>query len=269
MASVSTKGNNFALVLGEREFNDLSLDPNKEYEFFKVKKGIWVVLEKNPVAETIQAPIEKKEKPLSEKALPQKKVSPEDAVKELLKTKSLQDRVEEKFEHFLTKDQLTAFYKLIKEGTVIRFRLDKSYKKAVYKLREDAEKDLEKGIGEELNKDELNENTYSFDIDKDGFVVFSSEVAAKKFSYEHQTELKEKTILGMKSFDGNCYFVKETLYEKASKVLLDYLTKNKTAYLSELSKIVKSDFLAKLVCEFLKEEGLIIEKKKELYEAID
>ena len=256
LARVVAKGNEFSIMLSDSEAREFSPEAQKEFEIKKVKNGIWIMLEKE------QAKDEAKPVDLVEKKLI-----------EMLAKKPLSDRVEGKFEKFLSQTEQKKLAELLKEGRVVKFKLGEKYRKAVYKLREqvsgerkEVNKHDEKGM--QGAKEESIAEQSSEDIQKNGFAFFSNEFAAKEFSNCHYDDMKSKNIMGMKSFDGNFYFLKKYIYEDKSKAILNYLSKKKGVYLSELGNLLKSRMLARAICEFLKEEGLLIEKKKEFYEAL-
>ena len=126
---VSAKGNEYSLIIPQNAFKELNLDENSYYEITKAKEGIWIL--------TVSEKSVQKENPLDEKIFT------------LLKKKNLTDRVEEKFETFLSKEELVRFNELLKENKIVAFRLSPKYKRAVYKTKEEIEKnvkmDSEKG----------------------------------------------------------------------------------------------------------------------------
>lgn len=251
MAKIVSKGNEFSIALSDSEAREFAADSSKEYEIRKVKNGIWIMLEKEKGKEEIKLAdlIEKK-------------------LIEMLAKKPLSDRVEGKFEKFLSMAEQKKLNELLKEGRVVKFRLGEKYRKAVYKLKEHISGERKEANSAGPAKEENISEQPSDDIQKNGFAFFSNEFAAKEFSNSHYDDMKSKNIMGMKSFDGNFYFVKKYVYGEKSKVILGYLPKKKGVYLSELGNLLKSRMLARAICEFLKEEGLLIEKKKEFYEAL-
>ena len=46
MATIGSSNGRFALVLSEKEFNELGFEPNHEFEVVKAKPGLWVVVDK-------------------------------------------------------------------------------------------------------------------------------------------------------------------------------------------------------------------------------
>ena len=173
----------------------------------------------------------------------------EPKVLKMLEEKPLSDRVEGKFEENLGERELEALKSLVKEGKVIKFRLNETYKKPVYKIAEE----------KQVSRKKESNSTFK------GFIVLNSEGEARIFSEQYEEELKQHEIIGIKSFDGNYYFVEKPLFKETSDKINDVLN-GKTMNLEELGKALSLDTdLIKGTCEFLKEEGMIIEKKKNLF----
>ena len=78
--------------------------------------------------------------------------------------------------------------------------------------------------------------------------------------------IKNSEIKGIKSFDGNYYIIETGLLEKYIPIVSETIQKNKNISLEELYKKAGiNKILAKIICEFLKEEGDLIEKTKGRY----
>lgn len=278
MAAVATNGMRFALLLSEREFNEAGFEPEKEYEFKRIKNGIWIVVEKEgnnlkdlkeqkgTAKEQIPAAQVKEIKDAREISKEEKKIIA------LIREKQPRDRVEGWFEKLLNPEELKKFREMLKSGRIVRFRLDKKYKKAIYKLKEEAEKDVKKIGGKietEATPEENNLIAGGTDFDKDGFAAFYDEQSAKRFSETHREEMKANNIMGIKTFDNAYYFMRTWLFKEKFAPLLEYLGKKKSgSQLAEMGKTEKDRLRVKIMIEFLKEEGLVIEKRKEFYEAV-
>ena len=265
--TVSAKGNEFSLIIPQNMFKELDLDKNADYEITKAKEGSWVLTQsKKPVL---------KENPLDEKIF------------SLLKKKNLADRVEEKFETFLSKEELVRFNELLKEGKIVAFKLSPKYKRAVYKTREEIEKNVkmnskagnktnEKKESKPISSGEKDSESFGvkekrpdeYTLEKDGFIVFKNSQNAKILSVKLKKEIDDGEIRGIKSFDGFYYVVQNTLYQKyrADVVLA---IKEKVAGVAGIAERIEiSKMLARVVCELLKDEGEIIEKRKDNFQAI-
>lgn len=250
--SVSTKGSQFALLIPQRNFNELGLKPDAEYELVKVKKGIWVLIAK--------------EKPQIKENSPDKKIF------ELIRQKSLHDRVEGKFEKFLGREELQRFKQLLREGSIVAFKLSPKYKKAVYKTKEEVEGGKEsrrtgKRESESSNAGEKPFELYS--LERDGFLVCKNTQKAKLLSEQLKKEIEVGKIRGIKSFDGFFYIAENALYQKYRQMALSLIKAEKGIGSAKIAeKIGISKILAKITCEFLKDDGEIIEKRKDQFQAI-
>ncbi len=293
--TVSEKGGDFALLVQQQEFKELGLDSKACYELVKAKKGIWVLVAcENPV---------QKENPLDKKIFA------------LLKKKNLKDRVEKRFETFLSTEELVRFNELLKEGGVVAFKLSPKYKMAVYKTREEIEKNVKMDFetGNETSNKTKNETSgekiaegkssgkkasekkvvgkkesetvgtgkkeseffeakekrpdqYTFE--KDGFLVFKNAQNAKILSVKLKKEIDEGKIRGIKSFDGFYYVVENALYQRHRANVLSAIKEKAAGVAGIAEQIEISKMLARVVCELLKDEGEIIEKRKDNFQAI-
>ncbi len=264
MANISTKNGEFCILLSVREFNELGFDPNKEYGIVKAKDGIWLLTE---------AGLKK----------PSNEFSEVDArIFNLLEKKDLKERVEGKFEKCLNEKELKRFNELLKQGGVIKFKLSKNYTKAIYKSRAENEREEnKKGRGSDDKRIAIpmpnvagqrgnaGMPAASLDLDEKGYLVIRNEVEAKKLSAELTERTKRGEIKGMKSFDGNYYVILTELYGDLAKKIVNHMEKKKTAQLDEIANDLKIDkTLAKIVCEFLMEDGSLSEKRKGLYQYV-
>lgn len=239
VAEVKADRDRTVIVLNEDERNKMNLSESKEYEIIKAKEDLFLLIGKEKEAPAIS--------------------SPDKRIFSLLSgRKNLSQRVEGKFEKLLSREELPRFNELLKEGTIIKFRLSEKYKKPIYKLKEEPE---DKKKAESLNNPTL---------EKNHFTVIDNDFEARKFCDRFSREIKENQIKGMKSFDGKFYVVFSSLYEKLKPKIINELKKNKQLNLRQLALNCSLDpVLATALCEFLREEGEIIEKRKSLYELIE
>ena len=276
------KGNDFALIVQQADFERLGLDKGCCYELFRASDGIWVLVKK----EKMQV----KENPLDARIF------------SLLREKDLNERVEKRFEKFLSKGEEARFRELLKEGKIIAFKLSPKYQRAVYKTREEIEKNIkvsrEKGSAQPKSvsveraakgKAEISEGSEekacaekeseSFDaeekrvdeysLQKDGFIVFKNSENAKILSVKLKEDIEGGKIRGIKGFDGFYYIAENDLYLKHRGKVLDAIKAEKGILLEKIAeKAGISKMLAKIVCEFLKDEGELIEKRKDSFQAI-
>jgi len=239
MVKAVKEGNTTYITFSDTEANSLGLNPANEYELAKAKEGIWILTEG-------------KEKPMIDDA--------EQKIMSHLKKLSLSERVEGNFEKKLTPDELKKFEEMLKQNKIEKFKLNKNYKKAVYQL-----------AGQGQKKYENKEKPFAeYTLEKDGFVVVKNEQRAKALSNEFKGQIKEGKIKGTRAFTGEFYIIENELLESAEEKVLDELKKLKTSHLSNLNKNTKlTNTLIRIALEFLKEDGQVIEKKKDHYQYIE
>lgn len=248
MARVSSNGKNFALSISPQDFNSLGLGEAKDYELVRVKHGLYVLFE----TET--------ERP----AQPEPDCAGERIIKLLGNKKMLPQRVEGKFEKLLSDAELVRFQEMLQSGEVERFKLSPKYKNFVYQLREKKKKPAQKPAQKDPAPGSGEEECPT--LSRNGYMVVGSEALAKKISEEQSADIKSGKILGIKSFDGSFYVIKSDIYEKTRAKIDGALSKKPQIYLDELAKELNADkTLLKTACEFMKEDGTIIEKRRELY----
>jgi len=183
------------------------------------------------------------------------------------------EKVEGAFEELLKPDDLIVFKEMLKNKEIVTYKQSDKYKKAIYVPNDNPpvvvkEKDIDNSksvqpsskVPEKENSDEIIKGFL-----KKKFAILKTAETADKFSKEFYTKFKNNEIKGQKSFDGYFYVIDNYLYENTLKQIMSCgLTKNFS--IEELSaKLSKDAELLKVVIEFLKEEGVIIEKKRNLY----
>jgi hypothetical protein len=188
---------------------------------------------------------------------------------DILQDKELtfKDKVEGNFENLLKKEDLEIFKEMLKEKEIITFKQSEKYKKAIYIVND--QRTTEQPIkSENLQKPKIieeNADTIIKDFLKKKYAIIKSVVTADKFSKEFYSKFKNDEIKGQKSFDGYFYVIDMFLYSTTRKQILSSdLDKNFS--IEDLSKKLNKDTeLLKITIEFLKEEGAIIEKRKNVY----
>ncbi len=244
MAFARKRGNEIFLVLSRKESAESGLEKDKRYNITRQGDGTWLIAESGK-GEEIQKSAELEQKIIG-----------------MLKEKSLSERVEGKFEKSLGKEELAAFKRMLDEGKIIAFKLSDKYKKAVYKLAAGKKKESEQDNGGEKPIEE-------YSLEKDGIMVIKNEQRAKKISEELKEQIKEGKIKGTKTFDDFFYIIEDGLYQKYREQMLKIIKADEKINLGELcKKMGVSKILCRIVAEFLKEEGEIIEKTKESYQYI-
>ena len=250
MATASAKDNRFSLILTDKEFRDSGLAEGKEFELLKAKDGLLVLSEK---------PRQPRDE-LAEKVLL------------LLRKANLSDRVEGRFEKMLNAKELEKFKELLKQKKILPFKLSEQYKHAVYKTPEEiedweTEEKTPRQQGAAKEKSLANEPDQSnYSLAKNGFMIVANENEARRLSDSLSARIKDGEIKGMKSFDGPFYIIESSLYKKLSAQVLKSLEQKKNSSCADIAKDIGAGSMAvRVACEFLKEDGIIMEKKKEQY----
>ncbi len=262
MAIVAAYNGGFALVLSEREFNELGFDPNREYEVVKAKDGLWVLMDqgprKAPAGNAEQAELEKK-------------------ILDLIRKKSLSERVEGKFEKYLNNKELACFQQLLKDDKVVPFKLNQSYTHGVYKLPEELDPPKKAGStpaqgaasAQPAATAGAEKRPEDYSLDRDGFMIIKNEFEARRASEQLRAQIKGGLIKAQKTFDGEVVFVRVDALLHHRQKLLTYLKNKKMSSLENAAKDLNmSKPLIKVIAEFLKEDGELVEKRKGLYQII-
>ena len=176
-------------------------------------------------------------------------------IAKLLNDKNLtfQDKVEGNFEKLLNKTDLVIFNEMIEDKEIELFKLSSKYKKGVYQLA--------------LHKSNLSKMDFSiFTINK--YIILKQPEDAKKFSGDNKDSIKDGKIIGIKSFDGYYYVIYKDLFQDVKTKLFALNLKDAFSIDFLISKLSFSEELLKVAIEILKDEGLILEKRKDSYEFI-
>lgn len=222
----------------------------EEFEIIPNKKGIFLLIDKNI-------------KSINNDELISKENNEEKNLLKKIKEKKLSELVEGKFENTLNENEKKILEKLLIERKVLIFKLSESYKKGVYRINENNETtkkfDSEKFT---LEKKHLPD----YELENDGFVATTNLERAKILSAEHKERIEEGELRGIKSFEGIYYLIQNELLENyIIKVLKIFNEKNKIGLEELAQKTNASIELIKIVCEFLKEDGELLEKTKAEY----
>lgn len=183
----------------------------------------------------------------------------------------INNKVEGIFENFLKKEDLVFFKKMLLDKTVITYKQSDKYKKSLYVINQQFIKTPEEQIIKENNSKLLdsksNENIDSVvkDFYKKKYSLIKSVDVANSFSKQLYPKFKNNEIKGIKSFDGYFYVIFVDFYLSLKEQIFS-CNLNKNFTLEDLSKLLnKETELLKIVIEFLKEEGLLIEKRKNIF----
>jgi antitoxin component of MazEF toxin-antitoxin module len=270
--SVSASGNDLSIVIPQALLAELGLDKGADYELVKAKDGIWVLTKESQ--KQPEKPVAAAQTPAA--AAPPNPKSPlDERIFYMLEKLKLEDKVEGKFEARLGKAELARFKELLKDGAIIPFKLTPQYKKAVYKAREEIEgakanRENKASVKKESEISGAKEKPIEdYCIERDGIMVCRNEDRAKMLSNQFKRDIEEGRIRGIKDFSGLFYIIENSLYDKYKLPTISAVKANKNVSLQQVSeKLGVSPLLAKIVCEFLKEEGEIIEKRKELFQSV-
>ncbi|MEM0360023.1 MAG: hypothetical protein QXK06_01625 [Candidatus Diapherotrites archaeon] len=201
-------------------------------------------------------------------AMPSKKAEPqktETEAKESLKSQAMQAQTEKRIEKDWDSE----------EKIPIKPMILPSLKE---KTRQEFPSTNAKTIQEPFNKPssqasklavEPQEAKPAYSLERDNFTVISTEDEAKQLCEEKNEEIRRRELLGIKSFDGDYLVIKTEMYEKQAPEVLAFIKKKSIATADEISTALHlNKQLVKVICEFLKEEGEITEKRKELFEFV-
>ncbi len=225
------------------------LGESRELELIPNKKGIFLLIDKHIDSN------------FTEEVLVEENTDQTQLLQKISE-KKLTDLVEGKFENTLNKKEKELLKKLLEEKKVTIFKLNDSYKKGVYRVNE-------KTIVRKFDTEKFNTEKKplpDYDLEKDGFIATSNLERARILSAEHKERIEEGELRGIKSFEGTYYLIQNYLLENYTKIFLNIFNEKEKISLIELAQISNISIeLAKIICEFLKEDGELLEKKKGEY----
>lgn len=255
MAQVAKKGNSFTIYFTEAEAKELGMKAGTLYELFKAREGIWVLTETHEAKEHDQKPAREKE--IDE--VEQKIIG-------MLRKLPPRDRMEGWFEKKLVAEEKSKFEQMLAKGIVTRYKSSEVFRKALYTVPKKSYKEQEAEKKFENTEKPFQEYT----LEKDGFAVVKNEERAKAMSENLKEKIKSGEIRGTRAFTGEFYIINNGLLDASDSRVLQELKAVKSATLGELSEKTKlTPTLVRICLEFLKEEGQVIEKRKDLYHYIE
>ncbi len=175
----------------------------------------------------------------------------------LLNDKSLdfKNKIEGNFEKLLNSKDLEVFKEMIKNKEIVLDKLSNKYKKSFYKPN----------FQKKSSTSKINDFQKDFsEFTKKEYIIFNNDSLAQKFSQKFSDLLKTGEIRGTKSFDGFYYLVYSSVFDKVSHDVQKIFNKDFTIS-DVIAKTKYSEDLVKCVLEILKEDCVIIEKKKGVY----
>lgn len=194
----------------------------------------------------------------------------------LLKTHRLPDLIEGKFEQFLSSEELKAFRELVERQKVVVVKSNPKFDKGIYREAMSPEQQAANRAPHSTTpRAEIKKVTHTmveekpveeYSLLQDGFMILRSDGAAKAASFDLADRIRAGEIKGIKSFDGFYYIIENALLEKFTSSLLSALKEKKKEELPALAlSQAVPPLLARIVLEFAKEDGLVIEKQKNLF----
>ena len=181
---------------------------------------------------------------------------------DLLNDKNLpiNNKVEGVFEKLLNENELKIFKQLLDSKKIISFKLSDKYKKGIYKVSDSLNKDNLKN-----NLDGIENQKIDFsEFDKNKWIILPNKFGLA-FSKVYKDQLECKDVIGLKSFDSNYYIIDSGLYEDIKSRILDLNIKDSFEISFIENKLSLNKDLIKIVFEILKEDGVVIEKRKGIY----
>lgn len=123
-------------------------------------------------------------------------------------------------------------------------------------------------IRTEASTSNMGKNSYL--LSKSGFLFTKNEGKANELSQQFYAAFKEKKVRGLKDFDGTFYVFDESAYQQYVQQAASYMKEQKKVAVEDLAAHFGwSADLTRGLCCFLKEDGMILEKKKGTYQYIE
>jgi len=271
------KDNNYVLDCNENEISLVDRLENIELNVIEVNEDVFV-LSKNISKKKIKAQNTFQSLPEKDKG---SLLDIKNKIYQILDNRdiSVKDKVEGRFEKlFLTDLDLPIFKKMIKKNEIILFKLSEKYKRNIYKVNEGLEESKQKEANLKNpilnNKNNLDfKNAADFEdsfssFDNDQYIIITNQNLALHFSEKYKEQIKNNEIVGLKSFDGNYYVISVELFSEIKNKILN-LKMPSTFSIEDLSsKLSLDNDIIKITLEILKEDCLVIEKKKNLFQFV-
>ncbi|QQR92378.1 MAG: hypothetical protein IPJ89_04445 [Candidatus Iainarchaeum archaeon] len=251
--------------ISPQETQGLRLPAEGELELSYVKDGIWILTNTSPLqngASSISPTSPIASVPAGDFVLQPIHLK----ILRLMKTHGPGDLVEGKFEQFLSSEEQRAFKELLLNKKVEAFRSSPKYNLGIYRevrlSATPAPAAPARAIPTIISEKPVEE----YRLDTDGFEILRNEGAAKQRSYELADRMKSNEVKGLKTFDGFYYLIVAAQLEAQMPLVMQAMKGLKKAELKEIAATSKlPPVLAKIILEFAKEEGSIIEKRKDSF----
>jgi hypothetical protein len=242
----------------ERCFIELPASFNSfdEIELFELRQGYYLL----SVPLDKPEPAQKDSGPSNDEILILKKLS---SIK-------FNERSPENVDRIFNADEKQLLEIVLKKGWASLFK-GRKYKNGVYSIPERVYP-LLRGKKIEAKEKPKEEKTEKQDptretLQKKGYVIVKDQGEAKFLSEKLKTEIKSKSIIGIKGFDGVFYLVTKEFIDEKGKVVLEFLQKEADVKAIAAACKMQTDEVNALL-NHLAESGDIIEKKKGLYAAV-
>ncbi len=201
-------------------------------------------------------------------SLPSIPISPLHAkVLRLIQSHQTHELIEGRFEQLLSSEELKAFEELKGMGKVVVFKSNPRFDKGIYRIVQGTKSSSPSPTAGTIPPVSITERPMDeYTLLGDGFQVLRTEGAAKAASFDLAERIRGGEVKGIKSFDGFYYLIENELLQKHMSRIIGFISSQKKADLSTLStQLTIPLILARIVLEFAKEEGSIIEKQKNLF----
>lgn len=163
------------------------------------------------------------------------------------------DKVEGSFEKFLNFKDLKVFKEMLKNKEIIVFKLSEKYKKGIYQVNDSSQES-------------------SFDVisffKQNDYVIIKSQKDINLFGDRYKTQIQSKEIIGLKSFDGFYYIITKELYEDLKSRFISLSLENDFSIDEVSDKLKVNKDISKILLEVLKEDCIIIEKRKGIFKVV-
>ena len=270
MAKIIKQANKTLIELTDQEAKSLSLTENQFFDLASNSNKVLVFVEQNEKNNLIENKIQVNKNSNKNLSVSSESFSLIDKkIFDLLDSKQPKERVEGRFEKLLSKPEQERLVELLKQGIITIFKKP-DFKQGIYSIPKKSNKNNNSSNSDnntsDANSSSSQKGFFSNGLD---FVVFSSNYEAKKASTDFASEIKAGSVKGIRSFEGTYYLTTNDFLDKITVKLMPFL-KEKNCSLNDL--VEKSDLeknVVKMACEFLRDSGDLIEKKKEVFALIN
>jgi hypothetical protein len=233
----------------------LNLEKNED---LLIDKYIFKSLKVVPIAENVVALViedndskEKRDLPKEKEQTKNENLGSKEKILKFLNNKNLsvKEKLQGSFEKLLSKEDLLVFTEMVKNKEIVLCKLSDKYKNSFYT------------INNKFKQTTINSEVVD-NFNKNNFAILKNNKDLQDFKQEFEEKVSSGKIKGIKSFDGNTYVVDLNLFNDIKDKIMSQQTISFT--LDEISfKINKDKELLKTVLEILKEEAIILEKRKD------